>query len=322
MLIRLHKNATTTPAIRTEIQASGEPVAVLAARYGVSQSAIRRWRGRRGEVHDRSHVRHHLGQSTDPTEEALISELRTQLGLSLDDITEVMRRCVNAKLSRSAIHRCLVRLGLSKRLGQGDVPAPGGRFETTGIGFLHIDLKHLPALRRQKAYAYVAIDRATRFVFLEVHAKRDAKTAAGFLERLHQAFPVAIRVVLTDNGSEFTDRFAIDMKDKPKDKPSGRHAFDQVCARLNIQHRLARPFRPQTNGMVERFNRRLAEALRAHDNIHARRKFDTHHERNAFLAAVVENYNRTRLRCLGYKAPAEAITNLAGHNTFAGMSGF
>jgi hypothetical protein len=58
---------------------------------------------------------------------------------------------------------------------------PVGCFETAPIGFIHIDLKHLPALDRQKSYAFVAIDRATRYVYLEVHRRRDAATAAGFL---------------------------------------------------------------------------------------------------------------------------------------------
>ena len=67
--------------------------------------------------------------------------------------------------------------------------------------------------------------------------------------------------MLTDNGSEFTDRFAVDKKGKPHDKPSGTHPFDLACAARALAHRLTRPFRPQTNGMVERFNRRLGDHL-------------------------------------------------------------
>jgi hypothetical protein len=40
--------------------------------------------------------------------------------------------------------------------------------------------------------------------------------------------------VLTDNGSEFTDRFAVDKKAKPHDKPSGAHAFDRICTQRRI----------------------------------------------------------------------------------------
>jgi transposase-like protein len=317
--IKLHRNATTTPAVRTIIQRSSAPTAELARRFGVNQTTVRRWRNRAGEVLDRSHARHHRGQSTDPTSEALISELRTTLGLSLDDIVEVMRRCLDPNLSRSAIFRCLQRLGLSRR------PAPKaaapGRFAAEPCGFIHLDLKHLTRLRGDRTYAYVAIDRATRFVYLEIHARRDAATARAFLERFARVFPAPIRVVLTDNGSEFTDRFAVDMKNKPEGRPSGRHPFDQACHTLHAEHRLAKPFRPQTNGMVERFNRRLAEALRARENVHPRRKFDTHQQRNAFILRFVDDYNCTRLRCLAYQAPAQALANHAEHNTKAGGPG-
>jgi hypothetical protein len=99
------------------------------------------------------------------------------------------------------------------------------------------------------AKAGVAIDRATGFVRLEILADRRAATAAAFLAR----FPLEVHTTLTDNGSEFTDRFAVDKKAKPQDRPSGDHAFDRVCAARAIAHRLTQPFWPQTNGMVERF---------------------------------------------------------------------
>lgn len=99
----------------------------------------------------------------------MVCELRNRLDLPLDDIVEVMRRCVNPKLSRSAIHRCLQRHGISSR-HKPDKPKPG-RFEEASIGFIHacpreggVDLKHLPPLRKRRSYAFVAIDRATRYI--------------------------------------------------------------------------------------------------------------------------------------------------------------
>ena len=253
-------------------------------------------------------------------EEALVCELRTQLQLPLDDIVEVMHRCVNDKLSRSATHRCLKRHGLSQR-PKPDKPLVG-IFEQAPVGFIHIDLKHLPALERRKSYAYVAIDRATRYVYLEIHPKRDAQTSAGFLERFLAHFPHPVHTILTDNGSEFTDRFAVDMKNKPRDKPSGRHPFDLLCTRRDIQHRLTRPYRPQTNGLVERFNRRIVDAIgREPKRGGARRLFRSHADRDAMLCRFVHQYNRTRLKCLGYLAPLEALANLPGPNTNAGTTG-
>ena len=248
MELNLHANATTAPKTRAYIQRSKRPVAELAAELGVSETTIRRWRGHT-TVNDRSHTPKRLQTSLSAMEQALVCELQTELQLPLDDVVEVMRRCINGKLSRSAIHRCLKRHGLSRRAKPAK-PAVGV-FEQAAIGFIHIDLKHLPALERHKSYAFVAIDRATRYVYLEIHPSRDAETSAGFLDRFLAHFPHAVHTILTDNGSEFTDRFAVDMKDKPKDKPSGRHPFDRLCAKRGIQHRLTRPHRPQTNGLVE-----------------------------------------------------------------------
>ena len=220
MELKLHANATTTPKTRAYIQSSKASVAELVAELGVSETTIRRWRGRT-TVTDHSHPPKTSTSKLTALEEALVCELRRAVELGLDDITEVMQRCVNPQLSRSAIHRCLVRHGLNRR------PKPEkptvGVFQAASVGFIHVDLKHLPAFDRRKSYAFVAIDRVTRYVYLEIHDNREAKTAAGFLERFLAGFPYPVHTILTDNGSEFTDRFAVDMKDKPHDKPSGRH---------------------------------------------------------------------------------------------------
>jgi hypothetical protein len=209
------------------------------------------------------------------------------------------------------VYRCLVRHGLNK------APKPDkpevGVFETAGVGFIHIYLRHLPALDRAKSYAFVAIDRATRFIHVEIVACRDARTIAGCLKRFLEAFPHTVHAILTDNGSEFTDRFAVDMKDKPEDKPSGRHPFDRACTARQIKHRLVNPFHPQANGMVERFNRRLAEAIRSVPAANRNRgnyQFESHPGRDAFIHGFVHAYNQTRLKCLGHKAPLQALANL------------
>jgi transposase InsO family protein len=321
MNVKLHANATTTPRTRADIQASQAPVAALARELGVSETTVRRWR-RRTQTADRSHAPHRLATNLSSAEETLIGELRRDLGLSLDDIVEVMRRCVDPSLSRSAIYRCLRRLGVAQRPQQSGEATPGRRFpDDLPCGFLHIDLKHLTRLQGRPAYVFVAIDRATRFVHIEVVARRDAATIAACLERFLAAFPHPVHTILTDNGAEFTDRFAVDMKRKPEGRPSGRHPFDRVCARAGIEHRLTRPFRPQTNGMVERFNRRLAEALRAappSSRNRGKNRFDSQASRNAFLERFVQCYNRTRLRCLDYQAPLDVLTNLPEYNTKAG----
>ncbi|BCX88123.1 transposase, IS481 family [Methylomarinovum tepidoasis] len=57
-------------------------------------------------------------------------------------------------------------------------------------------------------YLFVAIDRATRWVYLEIHPTKEARVAAAFLERLIAKAPFTITKALTDNGKEFTDRFS------------------------------------------------------------------------------------------------------------------
>ncbi len=64
--------------------------------------------------------------------------------------------------------------------------------------------------------------------------------------------------MLTDNGKEFTDRFCA----TGEREPTGRHVFDRTCAHHGIDHRLIKPRHPQTNGMIERFNGRVAEVLK------------------------------------------------------------
>jgi len=323
MLTRLHANATTTPRVRAEIQASSEPVRVLVERYGVSETTIRRWRKRK-TTEDRSHARHNLGQATSAAEEAIISELRTLAGLSLDDITEVMRRCLNPGLSRGSVWTALRRAGLSGRHRRGAAPEAKEkpqRFEDASFGFVHVDLKYLARLEGKGEFVFVAIERTTRFAWVAVVPGRGAAAIAATMARFLAAFPGKVHTVLTDNGAEFTDRFGGHVP-RRTGRPSGRHPFDHLCAAHGIQHRLTRPYTPKTNGMVERFNRRLGEAIEGHsrfrDDPHRRATFASHAERQVFILDFVDAYNRTRLRCLGYQAPLDILTNQTGDNTQAG----
>lgn len=320
MLVKLHANAATTPKVRAYIQASGAPVAELARELGISETTVRRWKGRR-DAADRSSRPHTLATRFAAAEEEIAVELRTRLQLSLDDILEVMRRCLRPDISRSALHRCLVRHRVSQPSRNGKPPVRP--FAPQPFGYVHIDLKHLPRLNKERAYVFVAIERTTRFVHVEIIKERSGATVAACLERFLAAFGHPVHTVLTDNGAEFTDRFG-DARWRKRDRGTGAHPFDQVCRRRGISHKLTRPYRPQTNGMAERFNRRLAEALERHPpaNTNAgKNRFRDHAERNAFIHAVVADYNRTRLRCLGHKAPAELLANLPEHNTQAGTHG-
>jgi transposase InsO family protein len=109
-------------------------------------------------------------------------------------------------------------------------------------------------------YLFVAIDRATRWVFIRIYSKKTAANARRFLRDLERACPMRISHILTDNGKEFTDRlFGL-----RKRAATGKHEFDRLCADLGVEHRPAPPMRPQTNGMVERFNGRSEDVLQSH----------------------------------------------------------
>jgi len=317
MQLKLHANAATTPRIRAYIQQSPASVAALARELGINETTVRRWKNRR-DVADRPTTPHRLATGFSAAEEAIAVELRTRLLLSLDDILEVMRRCLRPDISRSALHRCLQRHGVSQPPHEAKPAAQ--RFAPQPFGYVHVDLKHLPRLDKQPAYVFVAIERTTRFVHVEIIPERSAATVAACLERFLAAFGHPVHTILTDNGAEFTDRFGA-ARWRRRDRGTGAHPFDRVCQAHRVRHQLTRPYRPQTNGMAERFNRRLAEALDRHPpaNTNAgKNRFRDHAERNAFIHTFVQDYNRTRLRCLDHKAPAELLSNLPGHNTKAG----
>ncbi len=263
MLIALHKEARTTPAVRAEIAASLEPVSALAQRYNVSEATIRKWRAR-SEFHDRSHTAHRLQTQLTPAQEAIVVYLRQNLLLPLDDLLAVTREFLCPTVSRSGLDRCLRRHGvgnLRSLLPAADKPTYKA-FKAYLPGYLHMDVKYLPQMTDEtsRRYLFVAIDRATRWVYIAIKPNKTAASAKAFLNALHKACPIKITKLLTDNGKEFTDRL-FGSKDR---QPTGEHEFDQLCDALGIEHRLTKPRTPQTNGMVERFNGRISDILATH----------------------------------------------------------
>ena len=132
---------------------------------------------------------------------------------------------------------------------------------------------------QSRRYLFVAIDRATLWVFMHIYADQSEGTSVDFLNRLEGAAPVNIVKLLTDNGSQFTDRFM-----SKKRQTSGVHKFDVRCKALGIEHRLCPPRHPQTNGMVERFNGRITEVLH-------QARFASAAQLEATLMSYVRTYN-------------------------------
>ncbi len=266
MNIHRHANATTTPKTRQYIQASDPSVPQLADELGVSEDTIRRWKRRDG-VADGSHHPHRLQTTLTAVQERVVVELRKTLLLPLDDLLAVTREFIHPDVSRSGLDRCLRRHGVANLKAllpqeEGAQKPPHKTFEEYLPGFVHVAGKYLPQLPDQdrRTDLFAAIDRATRWVYVEILQDKSATTAGGFLQRLLDHAPFAITKILTDNGKEFTDRFCA----TGERQPTGTHAFDRVCTDHRIEHRLLKPRRPQTNGRVERFNSRIADVLRTH----------------------------------------------------------
>ena len=198
MLMKRHGNATMTPRLRAYIQASDKSVAVLARELAVSETTIRRWR-KRHDTADRATTPHRLAIAFSPEEEVIAIELRQRLRLSLDDALEVMRRCLRPDISRSGLHRLWHRHKVAALAPVTPAVAPGQSFEDQPFGYVHADLKHLPRLGGAPAYAFVVIERTTRFVHVEMLADRRADTVAAAFERFIAVFGYPLHTVLTDN---------------------------------------------------------------------------------------------------------------------------
>ncbi len=209
-MVQIHRQARTTPAVRAEIARSTEPANVVAKRYGISDETVRKWR-KRGEqaVLDRSSQPRRLAWAMSEEERAIICAVHRATGFALDDLTFVLRHFL-PRLNRDSIYRVLKAEGLNRQPPKPTVqPRKGqGRFNDYDLGFVHIDVKHLPKLRTvdgetRKRLLYVAIDRCSRFVHLDVYDAENATNAMAFLKAASKAFPFRITHVLTDRGSCF-----------------------------------------------------------------------------------------------------------------------
>ena len=175
----IHPKARTTPAVRAEIARSQEPTGVLAQRYSVSTETIRKWRKRGAdECQDRSSRPHKLPWKATDEERAIVCALRRATGFPLDDLTFVVTHFL-PHLNRDAVYRILKAEGLGRLPPADRSRRSHRRFKDYDLGFVHVDVKHLPKLRTadgqsRKRYLYVAIDRASRFVHLA--AKDDETT--------------------------------------------------------------------------------------------------------------------------------------------------
>ncbi|MFJ3230582.1 IS481 family transposase [Streptomyces sp. NPDC086787] len=311
-----HRNARLTVhgrRILVERVLSGRPVAHVAAEMGISRPTAHKWvRRRRTEgdagPHDRSSKPRSTPHRTPPVVETEVCRLRSERKLGPARIGPILG------LPASTVHRILLRHGLN-RLAWLDRPTgrPIRRYERDRPGELvHVDIRKLgnipdggghkvmdrrtamdnkPTTTDQRksckpvighSYIHSAVDDHSRLACSEILPDERQHTAIAFWQRANAFFAthgITVERVLTDNGSCYKSKL-----------------FTQTLTTAGIAHKKIRPYRPQTNGKVERFNRTLLDEW-AH-----LRPYTSNDERTAALADRAE---RPTSGCQGSFAEAE-----------------
>lgn len=284
----VHQNARTTPHSREKIVSrvlQGESARGVAEDVGVCESTVRKWLRRYGTegragLRDRSCRPHRSPTATPRRLVQWIERLRRQRWTS----AEIAARL---QLGRATVARLLQRRGLA-RLSTLEPPAVVRRYEWAQPGdLLHVDVKKLGRIgrighritgdRRSAVpgigweYVHVAIDDASRLVYVEVLGDEDAPTATAFLWRALAWFRrhgIRVRRLMTDNAFAYRSR-----------------VFTALCGRQGLRHLRTRPYTPRTNGKAERFIQTLLRQWAY------RRPYATSAMRTRALGAWLHYYN-------------------------------
>jgi transposase InsO family protein len=290
----LHGSAKTTHAVRALIQRSKASNAALSRELGINVKTVAKWR-KRDHVADTQMGPKEIHSSVlSIEEEAVIVAFRRHTLLPLDDCLYALQPTI-PHLTRSSLHRCLQRHGIS-RLPEVEGDKPKKKFKRYPIGYFHIDIAEVRT-GEGKIRLFVAIDRTSKFAYVELHERAGKMVAAQFLRNLIAAVPYKIHTILTDNGIQFTHR--------KQDKYAMEHAFSRVCREHDIDQRLTKVNHPWTNGQVERMNRTIKEATVK------RYHYDTHSQLETHITDFIAAYNYARrLKTLQGLTPFEYICKI------------
>jgi len=323
-----HANAALTPRYRLKVAQlvvdQGYPISEVAARFQVSWPTVKRWVDpyAAGEsMADRSSRPRRQPGRTPPPVVRRVLELRWRKRLG------PLQLAARTGVAASTVHKILVR----NRLNYADraTGEPVRRYEHPYPGSLiHVDVKKLgnipdgggwrfvgrqqgdrnkaatPGKPRNKwrnpligqAFVHTVIDDHTRIAYAEVHDDETAITATAVLARAvawYAARGITIERVLSDNGSAYKSRL-----------------WQATCDQLGITAKKTRPYRPQTNGKIERFHRTMADGWA---NAH---HYQSEAKRRDALPGWLHEYNHHRPHsAIGGKPPISRLTNLPGQDT-------
>ncbi len=185
---------------------------------------------------------------------AIVVAFRRHTLLPLDDCLYALQATI-PQLTRSSLHRCLRRHGISRLPEVEGNKAPKKVFKPCSIGFFHIDIAEVRTAEG-KLHLFVAIDRTSKFAFAQLVEGATRVTASAVLEALVAAVPYRIHTVLTDNGIQF--RFPPCHARGPTARFVA-HMFGMRCQEHGIELRFTRINHPWTNGQVERTDRTIKD---------------------------------------------------------------
>lgn len=199
----LHDCARTTTAVRRAIQHSQESLLTLAGRYDLNPKTVQKWR-KRSFAHDAPMgPKQRRSTTLSIQEEAVCVAFRKHTLLALDDCLYALQSTM-PQLTRSALHRCFQRHGISRLPElEGHPSRPKKKFKAYPIGYFHIDLTEVRT-QEGKLWLFVAVDRTSKFAFAWLVERATRTVAADFLQALIELVPYKIHTVLTDNGTHFT----------------------------------------------------------------------------------------------------------------------
>ena len=265
---------------------------------GINPKTVGKWR-KRATVEDlKTGPKEPRSTVLTEAEEAAIIAFRRHTLLPLDDCLYALQPSI-PHLTRSALHRCLQRHGLSRLPDiEGDKPGRQ-KFKRYPIGFFHIDSAEVQTADG-KLYLFAGIDRTAKFAVTILVETADRRTAWEFLQHMLEAVPYQVHTILTDNGIQFAEQ--------PRNRNtiySRPMRFDMICEANGIEHRLTKPNHPWTNGQIERMNRTIKEATVKRFHCDSHDPLRTHPA--DFLAAY--NFAR-RLKTLSGLTPYEYICKI------------